>query len=82
MEVKERLYLTEDGRVVPDGDPDVRWLFAAKGTEITDGAAAKYGIVDGLAPQPESKVAPGPEPDAEVAKEPAKKKRRRSGRGS
>ena len=78
MEVKERLYLTEDGRVVPDGDPNVRWLFAALGTEITDVAAAKYGIVDGLAPQPEA----APEPDVEVAKEPAKKKRRRSGRGS
>ena len=78
MEVKERLYLTEDYRVVPDGDPNVRWLFAAKGTEIPDGAAAKYGIVDGLAPRPE----PESEPDVEVAKEPAKKKRRRSGRGS
>ena len=76
MEVKERLYLTEDGRVVPDGDPDVRWLFAALGTEITDGAAAKHGIVDGLAPRPEL------EPDVEVAKEPAKKKRRRRGRSS
>ena len=78
MEVKERLYLTEDGRVVPDGDPDVRWLFAALGTEITDAAAAEHGIVDGLAPQPEAE----PEPDVEVAKEPAKKKRSRSGRGS
>ena len=64
MEVKERLYLTEDGRVVPDGDPDVRWLFAAVGTEITDLAAAKYGIVDGLAPRPE------PEPNVEAAPEP------------
>ena len=61
MEVKERLYLTEDDRVVPLDDPDVRWLFAAKGTEITDGAAAKYGIVDGLAPQPEA-TEPEPEP--------------------
>ena len=62
MEVKERLYLTEDGRVVPDGDPDVRWLFAAVGTEITDLAAAKYGIVDGLAPRPEPDVEAAPEP--------------------
>ena len=61
MEVKERLYLTEDDRVVPLDDPNVRWLFAAKGTEITDGAAAKYGIVDGLAPQPEA-TEPEPEP--------------------
>ena len=60
MEVKERLYLTEDDRVVPLDDPDVRWLFAAKGTEITDGAAAKYDIVDGLAPQPEAEPEPKP----------------------
>ena len=62
MEVKERLYLTEDDRVVPLDDPNVRWLFAAKGTEITDGAAAKYGIVDGLAPQPEAELEPEPKP--------------------
>ena len=62
MEVKERLYLTEDDRVVPLDDPNVRWLFAAKGTEITDGAAAKYGIVDGLAPQPEATPEPEPKP--------------------
>ena len=69
MEVKERLYLTEDGRVVPDGDPDVRWLFSAVGTEITDLAAAKYGIVDGLAPRPE--------PDVEAAPEPKPKRKRK-----
>ena len=62
MEVKELLYLTEDDRVVPLDDPNVRWLFAAKGTEITDGAAAKYGIVDGLAPQPEATPEPEPKP--------------------
>ena len=62
MEVKERLYLTEDDLVVPLDDPNVRWLFAAKGTEITDGAAAKYGIVDGLAPQPEATPEPEPKP--------------------
>ena len=62
MEVKDRLYLTEDDRVVPLDDPDVRWQFAAKGTEITDGAAAKYGIVDGLAPQPEATLEPEPKP--------------------
>ena len=71
MEVKERLYLTEDDRVVPDGDPDVRWLFAALGTEITDAAAAEHGIVDGLAPRPE------PEPDVEAAPEPKPKRKRK-----
>ena len=73
MEVKERLYLTEDDLVVPLDDPNVRWLFAAKGTEITDGAAAKYGIVDGLAPQPEAE----PEPDVEAAPEPKPKRKRK-----
>ena len=71
MEVKERLYLTEDDRVVPLDDPNVRWLFAAKGTEITDGAAAKYGIVDGLAPEPEA------EPEATEPESKPKPKRKR-----
>ena len=63
MEVKERLYLTEDDRVVPDGDPDVRWLYAILGSNISDADAAKYGIVDGLAPRPESEPEATPEPE-------------------
>lgn len=60
MEVKERLYLTEYGRVVLMGDPAARWLFAAVGAEITDADAAEHGIVDGLAPRSE----PEPEPES------------------
>ena len=59
MEAKERLYLTEDGHVVAEGDAAARWLHAAVGQKIVD--AAKYGIVDGLAPRPDPKPDPKPE---------------------
>lgn len=62
MEAKERLYLTEDGRVVTEDDPDVRWLWAIPGQKIVD--AEKYGVVDGLAARPEPEEAPAPKPPA------------------
>ena len=47
FEVTERLYLTEDDRVVADGDPDARWLYAVPGKRITLEEAEKYGLADG-----------------------------------
>lgn len=44
-EVKERLALTEDDRLVPEGDPDARWLFAIPGRPIPMADAIKYGLV-------------------------------------
>lgn len=43
-EVKERLALTEDDRVVPESDPDARWLFAIPGQTIPLADAVKYGL--------------------------------------
>ena len=57
MDAKERLYLTEDGRVVAGGDAAGRGLFAAVGQKIVD--AEKYGIVKGLASRTEQKQRSG-----------------------
>lgn len=46
FEVTERLYLTEDGRAVPEGDPDQRWLYAIPGSRVPLSEAKKYGLVD------------------------------------
>jgi hypothetical protein len=41
----ERLCLTEDERLVPEGDPDARWLFCVPGQEIPRAEAERYGMV-------------------------------------
>lgn len=50
-EVKERLYLTEDKtRLVPEGDPDARFLYAAAGRRIPEAEARRFGLLDEPAP--------------------------------
>lgn len=44
-EITERLYLTEDDRVVPDGHPDARWLWATPGQRIRLSEAKRRGLV-------------------------------------
>lgn len=44
--ITERLALTEDDRLVPEEDPDARWLFATTGQEIALKDAVKYGLTD------------------------------------
>lgn len=44
--VKERLCLTEDGRAVPEDDPDARWLYAIPGAKIPLEEAQRYGLID------------------------------------
>lgn len=46
-EITERLALTEDGRAVPENDPDARWLFAIPGQSISLGEARRVGLVAG-----------------------------------
>lgn len=47
VEVDARLCLTEDGeRLVPEGDPDARWLFCTPGQKIPRREAEKYGLID------------------------------------
>lgn len=53
-EVYERLCLTEDERLVSEGDPAGRWLYAIPGQKIPMAEAIRYGLVDG--PPSESKV--------------------------
>jgi hypothetical protein len=49
--VTERLALTEDElRLVPEGSPDGRWLFAIPGQEIPFAVAVKFGLVSGDVP--------------------------------
>lgn len=58
--VKERLYLTADGkRVVGEGDADAASLFAATGKPISEADARRFGIVDGRIAPPEEKAAKG-----------------------
>lgn len=50
--VTERLYETEDGRAVPEGHPDARWLLAVPGQQIPEEVAAANGILT-AEPEPE-----------------------------
>lgn len=61
--VNERLCLTDDDRLVPEGHPDARWLFAVPGREIPFAEAVKYGLAKA---KPESK----PEPEVAPAAPP------------
>lgn len=48
MHAKERLYLTAGrDRLVREGDKAAAFLYAAKGDEIPDSAAARFGLKDG-----------------------------------
>lgn len=45
----ERLYLTPDrGELVGEGDKRAAFLYAAKGDEIPDSAAKRFGLTDGM----------------------------------
>ena len=48
-----RLCLTEDDRVVPDTDPDARWLYCVPGVPIKRADAERYGLLDEPEPEPE-----------------------------
>jgi hypothetical protein len=67
IRAKQRLYLTDDGRMVNEHEPAGRRLFCNVGDEIRDDVAKKYGIYpDGKLPdknadQPENKMANQPE---------------------
>lgn len=55
IKVTQHLYLTEDKkRVVPEGDPDARWLWATPGMAVNERDAIRYGLL----PAPESAAPP------------------------
>lgn len=58
VEATARLCLTEDGRLVPEGDPAARWLYCIPGRMIPRAEAEKYGLLQEAEPEPE------PEPEA------------------
>ena len=79
-EVTERLVLTADGRVVPEGDPDGRWLYAIPGQQVPLAEAERYGLVkqaEATEPEPEETKAVEPAED-KMAEVPANKARKRS----
>lgn len=41
---EERLYLTEDRRLVAEGDPDARWLYCTPGSRISEHNAEVFGL--------------------------------------
>ena len=45
--LKQRTCVTEDGKAVPDGHPDARFLVGPKGAKISDDKAEALGLVDG-----------------------------------
>ncbi len=62
MKIKQRLALVEDkSRLVPYDDKAARFLFAAPDQEVPDALAEKFGLVDGMLPEPEKGEAPVPE---------------------
>lgn len=44
VEAVERLCLTEDGRLVPENDPEARWLFCVPSTRIRRSDMDRYGL--------------------------------------
>lgn len=76
-----RLCRTEDDRLVPDTDPDARWLYCIPGTPIPRAEAERYGLLEDKAgdePQPEPQAGEdaSEDPVAKRARRPADKSRR------
>ncbi|MEV2277712.1 hypothetical protein AB0I72_19210 [Nocardiopsis sp. NPDC049922] len=70
--VERRLYLTEDGeRVVPDGHPAARWLWATPGSRVSRADAERLGA---LTPEPEARQEK--KPSQEEGNKPTGAKRR------
>lgn len=68
MRATQRLYLTWDRKkVVPESNPDGRFLFCKPGDEVPDEEAKKYGLLE------EKKAAAEPKPVLQQAAPPAPK---------
>ncbi|MEV4180189.1 hypothetical protein AB0J28_01920 [Streptosporangium canum] len=74
--VTARLCLTEDRkRLVPDTDPDARWLFCTPGSQISQADAERYGLFAEPEPEPEPEV-DQEQGEAKQARTPANKARK------
>lgn len=73
--IEEKLWLTADGSVVPDGHRDAVQLLATPGKRMSLADAVRYGLADDPNPKAEEaeEVAPesAEEPAVEVEPEPA-----------
>lgn len=57
--IDRRLCLTEDGkRVVPEGDPEARWLWAIPGQSVDREEAERLGAISPPTPEPKTSVEP------------------------
>jgi hypothetical protein len=55
--IKGRWCLTEDGKLVPEGDPNARWLWGVDGQEIPDAECKKVGYGEAkMGPVAENKI--------------------------
>lgn len=64
-QAQERLYLSRDGRIVREGDPDAHQLFVAKGGYVPFQLAKKYGLGErDAAQEPVATAAEHSEPEA------------------
>lgn len=69
--VTEHWYLTEDkARVVREGDPDGRWLWASPGTAVPRAEALRLGALEAEEPEPEPAVEPEAAEEVEPVDEP------------
>ena len=69
--VLEELFLTADGRLVGNGDPDGKWVYARPGAVLDDDDCEKFGLspdAQPADPEPEAELEPeaAPEPPAAV----------------
>jgi len=75
MRATQRLYLTWDrAKVVPESNPDGRFLFCKPGDEVPDEQARKYGLLQQKAPAPPP-AAPPTSPQADPKKAAAEPRR-------
>lgn len=73
-----RLCRTEDDRLVPDTDPDARWLFCVPGAAIPRAEAERYGLLD-VEPEPEAEPEEPSGEESKASRPPANKSRSRAG---
>jgi len=72
-----RLCRTEDDRLVPDSDPDARWLYCTPGTAIPRAEAERYGLLGAKADYKVDDDEPQAQPGEDTPEGPAAKRSRR-----
>ena len=76
IRVDRHWYLTEDGtRVVEEGVPGGRFLWAAPGQDVDRADAERLGAVPRPEPEPEPQAPVEAEPEAKQRRTPANKQR-------